>query len=58
MTILAGKGWLMVCGKVNCLRARETASGGKETMFPEQQSQLNSLYEQIFLYESIKAVPS
>lgn len=39
MIILAGKGWLMVCGKVNHLGARETASGDKETMFPESNSQ-------------------
>lgn len=58
VTILAGKGWLTVDSRVYCLRARETASGGKETMSPEQQSKLNSLCEQIFLHESIKAIPS
>lgn len=42
----------------NSLRAGETASGGTETKSPEKQSKLNSQYEQIFLYESIKAIPS
>lgn len=48
----------MVGSKVDCLRGKETASGGKETMSPEQQSKLNSLYEQIFLYGSVKVIPS
>ena len=48
----------MVGSKVDCLRGRETASGGQETMFLEQQSKLNSLYEQTFLYGSVKVIPS
>lgn len=30
----------------------------RQCLSPEQQSKLNSLYEQIFLYVSIKAIPS
>lgn len=48
----------MVGSKVDCLRGRETASGDKETMSLEQQSKLSSLYEQIFLYGSVKVIPS
>lgn len=48
----------MVGREVDCLRGRETASGGKETMSLEQQSKLNSLDEQVFLHESVKVIPS
>lgn len=55
---LAGRGQLMVGSQVDCLRGRETASGSKETMSLEQQSKLNSLYKQIFLYGIVKVIPS
>jgi len=48
----------MVSSKVDCLRGRETARGGKDTMSLELQSKLSSQYEQIFLYGSVKLIPS